>query len=322
MSHPEDEGQRNSDGQVPLPPPPSGKDDEKIFRPPKRTFDEVYPFDWRTKFRTDAVSMVEKWSEEFGISKFALDSFVRDNMESALSFINKQVIQPNSLRGARVASHQTGRLPERTSPHQRGRWTPQSPEDFEQVWNAGIARFSMMLGFDLQQDKPSTSSGSGSRGPTAQDIRNMFDEDQLTEAANAIWQSRLVEDAPQARQMAKAYINEMVRGRGERKIDFETFILNKVEKDPRHELIYSNKPDGVSDLSHIQPYVQAAMQAMGGTGGIGQQMSDVAVGGAALGASAGAFQQRLARTSANQNSQGFINGLEDRVSGVSNLLRG
>ncbi len=321
MSHSDDNTATKQEGESALTPPPNSGGDDKVFTPPKQGFEEVYPFDWRTKFRTDAVSMVEKWSEDFGISKFALDSFVRDNMDNALTFINANVISPNSLRGSRTSPHQTGRT-ERVGGHQRGRWTPQSPEDFEQIWNAGIAKFSMMLGFDLQQAKPDSSSGSGSRGPSSQDIRNMFDEDQLTEAANSIWQSRLVEDASDARGMAKAYINEMVRSRGERKIDFEQFILNKVEGDIRHDLIYSNKPEGVSDLSHIQPYVQAAMQAMGGTGGLGQQMSDVAVGGAALGASAGAFQQRLARTSANQNSQGFINGLEDRVAGVSNLLRG
>ncbi len=321
MVHEPNKGGGDSTAETALRPPPSSSSEGKTFTPPKQGFEEVYPFDWRTKFRTDAVSMVERWSEEFGVSKFALDSFVRDNMDNALSFINANVISPNSLRGPPVGGHQTGRT-ELVGGHQRGRWTPQTPEDFEQIWNAGIAKFSMMLGFDLQQAKPSTSSGSGRSGPSAADIRNMFDEDQLTEVANNIWQSRLVEDAPDARGMAKAYIEQMVRSRGEQKIDYEQFILNKVNGSARHELIYSNKPSGISDLAHIQPYVQAAMQAMGGTGQLGSQMSDVAVGGAALGANAGAFQQRLARTSANQNSQGFINGLEDRVRGVSNLLRG
>ncbi len=318
MSHLDEErnpsgsGAGGDGGNLLLPPPPAKEEEEERDTGPG-TFDEQYPFDWRTKFRTDAVSAVERWSKDFGISKFALDSFVRDNMQQALNYIQINVAAPAALNASRNRRGEQIAIDVRP-------WTPSSVSDFEQIWNAGIARFSMILGFDLSQKSGKT--GTGSRGPTAQDIRNMFDEDQLTEAANSIWQSRLVEDAPNARSMAKAYINEMVRGRGEKKIDFEQFILNKVEADSRHKLIYSNKPEGVSDLAHIQPYVQAAMNAMGGTGGLGQQMSDVAVGGAALGASAGAFQQRLARTSANQNSQGFINGLEDRVSGVSNLLRG
>jgi hypothetical protein len=113
-----------------------------------------------------------------------------------------------------------------------------------------------------------------------------------------------------------------VRSKGEKEIDFETFILNKAKADPRHKQIYRNKPQAMSELQYIQPYVQAAQQAMGGGQGREQAVGDVAVGGAALGASPDAFRQRLARTSAQKNSQGFIRGLEDQVRGIKDVLRG
>jgi hypothetical protein len=61
---------------------------------------------------------------------------------------------------------------------------------------------------------------------------------------------------------------------------------------------------------------------MGGSFGRKNEVSDVIAGGAALGASADAFRQRLARTDANRNSQGFITNLEDTMRGVSQVLRG
>ncbi len=315
MSH-ADDGQ--SGGSTLTPPPSSGTSDPKNTAPAvPGTFEEEYPFDWRTKFRTDAVSQIERWSETMQVSKFALDAWVRDHMDGAIGYIKENLFAYNSVRKPQF-NEDKGVM--ELGPAQP--WAPSTPADFEQIWNLGISYFAMESGLPFHQKPGSGSSGSGSRGPTAQDIRNMFDEDQLTDAANAIWQGRLVEEAPDARGLAKAYINEMVRSMGKKDLDFETFILNKAKGTSRHNLIYQNKPESMSHLQYIQPFVQAANQAMGAAGQVGQTASDVAVGGAALGADAGAFQQRLARTSGNQNSQGFITGLEDRVRGVKDLLRG
>ena len=295
--------------------PPGRDDDEDDLEPlqPFQSFDEQNPFDWRTKFRTDAVGAVEKWAEEFGVSKFALDAYVRDQMENTLSYILQNVFAPNSWRqspGGKNIDTVVG-------------WEPTTPQDWDQIWAAGLASLSMGLGFDISSPPSKGGSGSrGARGPTAAEIRDSFDEDELTDATNNIWQGWLVEDAPEARKLAKAYINEIVRTKGQQEIDFNTFITNKIKKTSRYGLIYQNKPDGVSEQQYLQPYVQSAQAIMGGGQGNQQAMSDVAVGGAALGASGEAFRNRLGRTSAVQNSQGFIRGLEDRVRGVSNLLRG
>ncbi len=299
-------------------PPPRRDEDEdkpKAINVPG-TFDEENPFDWRTKFRTDAVGAVEKWAEEFGVSKFALDAYIRDNMQSALNYININVMAPNALTASRRAdgTQDINKLKP---------WTPSTPGEWDQVWRAGIASFSMQLGFDLLS--PPSKAGSGSRGPrkpTAQEIRNQFDMDQLTDATNNIWQGWLVEDAPEARKLAKAYVDEIVRTRGEQEIDFATFIQNRIKKTSRYGLIYQNKPDGISEQQYLQPYVQSAQQIMGGGQGARSSVADIATAGAALGASGEGFRNRLTRTDAVQNSQGFITGLEDRVRGVSDLLRG
>ena len=34
-------------------------------------------FDWRTKFRTDAISYIEPWALRLGLTKFAVDAFIR-----------------------------------------------------------------------------------------------------------------------------------------------------------------------------------------------------------------------------------------------------
>ncbi len=295
--------------------PPKRKDDKEDLGPviAPEPFSESNPFDWRTKFRTDAVSHVEKWAEDFGVNKFALDAWVRDSMDSTLSYILHNVFAPNSWRqspGGKNIDTVVG-------------WEPTTPQDWDQIWAAGLAKLSMGLGFDLSS--PPSKGGSGSRGPrapSAQDIRNMFDEDELTEAVNDLWQGWLVEEAPDGRKLAKAYINEIVRTKGQEEIDFQTFVTNKIKKTSRYNLIYQNKPGGVSEQQFLQPYVQSAQRIMGGGQGQETAVADVAAGGAALGASGEAFGQRLNRTSAVQNSQGFIRGLEDRVRGVSNLLRG
>ena len=232
-------------------------------------------------------------------------------MQNALNYINVNVFSRNALLIA------NGNIPDLRP------WEPSTASDWDQIWQAGMASFSMQLGFDLSQPPGKPSSGSGrARGPTAQEIRNMFDVDQLTDAANTIWQGWLVEDAPEARKLAKAYVDEVVRTKGENEIDFQTFITNKIKKTNRYGLIYQNKPDGLSEQQYLQPYVQSARQIMGGGQGQETAVADVATGGAALGASGDAFGQRLNRTAGVQNSSGFISGMEDRVRGVSNLLRG
>ena len=300
-----------------------GSEEEDVQKPyASGTIDTADPrslddeFDWRTKFRTDAVTAVERWSDKFGIDRFALDAYVRSNTDAALQHITRRVIMPN--RESKMVYDPTIDAMKQVD---MGGWKPSTPSDWQQIWDAGIDFFSMGIGFDLQQDIDG-GGGGGSRGPTADDIRNMYDEDQLTNAATEIWQGYLWEDPTHARKMAREYIDTMVSTLGQQEVDFETFIRTKAEQTSRWKTLYRNKPEGVDPRAYVQPYARAAVSMVGGAAGASQTVSDLVAGGAALGASADAFGNRLARTDANRNSGGFVQGLENGLSEINGILRG
>ena len=87
-------------------------------------------------------------------------------------------------------------------------------------------------------------------------------------------------------------------------------------------MIYRNKPEGQDELQYSQPYSQAAQAVVGGGGRSGATANDIAAGGAALGTGTDDFRARLERTQEHQQSTGFINGLEQRVRDVKDILRG
>jgi hypothetical protein len=283
-------------------------------------------FDWETTFRTDAARIVRGWADILGWSADSLDSYVRDNMDGAFQYINKMVrVSPGSQQDPAELGH--SRPYSRTSIGFKDVQNV-TPDLFEQAWNAGISYFALQLGL-TPDDFPKKSSGSGrsgggggAAGPTAEDIRNMFDEDQLTQQATDMWRAGLVAEPTHARDIAQAYINAVVDSRGEKKIDFQTFVEKRIKADPRHDLLYGHKPEGMTDLQYIQPFVQSAMAVMGGGSGDTSAVSDVVAGGAALGASSDAFRGRLARTDENKNTAGFTNDLEARMRAVSGVLRG
>jgi len=293
-----------------MPAPPSPKE-EKVdeldsVAESERFLDPLSPeFDWRVKFRSDVVSQLEKWADDFNVSKFALDAFVRDNIDGATNYVAR-FINVDEM-GQPITDVR--------------RLTPLSFEEYQRVWQQGMTYFSAVSGLDFAEIKPK-GGGGGRRKPTAGEIRAMFDEDQLTEAVNDMWGAYLVEDAPNARAIAANYIDAIVATGGEQEIDFETYVLGKIRATNRHKLVYRNKPAGIDELQYISPYVQSATTVIGGGGRSGATASDVAAGGAALGASGAAFSDRLARTPQHQQTKGYINELEQRVRDVKDILRG
>ena len=264
-------------------------------------------FDWQTKFRTDVVSAIEKWADTLGYDKQALDPFVRDNIDGAIRYIvdNKYAPDPRD----RISTGKSR--------------APMSLGEYQKLWNAGLTYFSMLVGYPLMDEAP-TGTGrrgsSGPSGPTAQDIRNQFDLDELTEAATNMWRSYLVEEPTEARNIAKSYVDAVVSTMGEEKLDFNTFVLNKIKGSTRYDLVYQNKPEGVSELQYIQPFLQSAAAVMGSNNQ--EALSDVVGGGAALGASSADFRGRLQRTRGNQQSTGFITNLENQMRNVKGVLQG
>jgi len=272
--------------------------------------------DWKTKFRSDAITAVEKWADDLGVDKFTLDAWVRSNIDGAVQWIQKTVVMPNR-QSRTFVDPESGVMKQVPG----GNWVPTTPGDWQQIWDAGLAYFGNGLGIDLTKTRGG-GSGSGSRGPSAADIRNSFDVDELTNAAQSVWQAYMWEDTPNARKMAQEYINTIVGSLGQKEVDFETFIRSKAEQTSRWNALYRNKPSGMDPKAYVGQYAQAALSVVGGSAGREQELSGLVAGGAGLGASADAFRNRLARTDANRNSTGFITGLEEKLRSVKGVLRG
>jgi hypothetical protein len=266
-------------------------------------------YDWTAKFRTDAVTYLERVGADYGFDRFTMESFVRNNIDAAIDYINER----QSLASGRFGGD---------SILERGRNKAVNKDtafNFQRMWEDGMTFFSMEAGINFVNPRP-PGGGSGRRRPSAADIRKSFDVDQLSEQINKMWNAYLIEDNAQARTLAKSYVEAIVDTKGEQEIDFQTFVLDKIRKDKRHGLLYRNKPEGLDELAYLTPFVQSAASVVGGQNkGL---MKGLATGGAALGASGAQFQERLRHTTQNQQSSGFINQIEERVRGIKDVLRG
>ena len=161
------------------------------------------------------------------------------------------------------------------------------------------------------------STGSGSRGPTAQEIRDQFDLDKLTRRATDIWRTTLLTDEVDTRRMARAYIDAIVKSGGTKEIDFPEFITKKAEATDRFASIYRSKPSSMSTSEYLSPYFQAAA-SVAGPG----EAAEIAIQGAQFGADPKAFSARLNRTDAATSSSAFVNSLHSRLSDLNTLFGG
>lgn len=173
------------------------------------------------------------------------------------------------------------------------------------------------LGEFGQFTKPKRPPGGGRRRLSAQDIRNSFDLDQLTDATRGIWQQMVLDEPDNARSIAQSYIDAVVAVRAEKEIDFKTFVKNKARETGRYKTIYKNKPSALSEEQFLLPYHQSAMKVARP-----EEAADIAIGGAQFGASSSAFAQRLRRTDAATSSAPFVNELQNRLSDLRGVLRG
>lgn len=201
---------------------------------------------------------------------------------------------------------------------------PNNPGDVQHLFNAArlwVGQFFPGFRDAINLKAPSGSGRRGSSGrrrPSAAEIRAQFDVDELTDVVNQMSRAFLVEEADDARAIAKSYVDAIV-GNPEQKLDFETFARKRLLAKPKAKVIYQNKPEGLSEEQFLQPFVQAAQQRIGP--GFGDQLQRVATGGARLGASPQAFQQRLERTRQVQTSTPFLSKLGERMNNFAGVLR-
>lgn len=160
--------------------------------------------------------------------------------------------------------------------------------------------------------------GGSGRGITPQDIRNKFDLDQLAARAQALNRTFLLTELDDPRALARQYVDAVVATMGEKAIDFDEFVKGKIRQTGRYASIYRNKPKAMSEEQYLQPYYNTAVQVLGAT----DEAANIAIGGAQFRASGQSYQARLQRTASVQASAPFITALEQRMRGVSKVLRG
>lgn len=181
-------------------------------------------------------------------------------------------------------------------------------------WFSGAAGIPLDM---KDTDGSSGSRGSGRSGPTAEDIRNQFDIKELTNMVNQMNRDLVFEDHPDAGKLARQYVDAVVATRGEKKIDFATFVEEQISATSRFKSIYRNKPEHLSATQYMAPYMGAARQIASP-----HEADDIAIAGAQFGASATAFGERLKRTDAVTGSAPFIQELEGRLRNLNSLFKG
>lgn len=166
------------------------------------------------------------------------------------------------------------------------------------------------------QDKSGRRGGGGGRGLSPADIRAQFDLDQLAMAVKNQWQGLLFDEPKNARAVAKAYVDAVVKN-PDQKLDFNTFVRGHIQKQPRYNMIYKNKPRGMSEEAYFQPYVAAASQYLRPN-----DVRDAATGAAQLGSSQQTFRERMSRDNAVTTSAPFISSFEKRMQDVAGVFKG
>ena len=120
-----------------------------------------------------------------------------------------------------------------------------------------------------------------------------------------------------ARSVARGYVDEIVRTKGEKRIDFTSYVRKRAMDTNRFAVIYENKPDELEPEAYLARYAGAAAQILRPG-----NVEDAAIQGARIGADAQSFGANLARSDEVTGSAPFINGLENRMRGLSKVFRG
>jgi hypothetical protein len=256
---------------------------------------------WQDIVLDAVLSYYKSAAKKAGLSTYAAEIFVQTNSGALFSYLARNYIGKG---GAELDLS--------------------TPIGSRALVNAAIAYLGTRPGAQsLFAAGQSTGSGSGSgsgyggAGLTAA----AFDATQLANRASEIWQSYLWDEPPDARGLAKEYINARLAN-PEAQLDFDTFVRSKAEATTRWKVLFKNKPAGQDARDYLQGYIQTATSVLGGNNGQQGGVNQAVVAGAALGATPEAFRGLLQNQRSQQIGAPYINRIEERVRGVAGVLRG
>jgi len=159
---------------------------------------------------------------------------------------------------------------------------------------------------------PRRSSGGG--GGVSRDI--IFDRDQLTEQVNGRWQSWFLEGANEQRveSIIDDYVDEaraFWNGQAG-KLDFDTFVSERLRQEARYQTIFRNKPGGLTEEQFIGQF-QQPISSLGLRSESALTQTEAAV---TSGGSPTEQLKRITRTAEFQNQGGFSQRLARTLSGL------
>ncbi len=282
------------------PPPPEEAKDDKETKAAKEPALGKTGVVWQDQLFDTMVSMTRALAKEGGMNADMAEAFVRISWGGLLDYLGKDI-----FGRAQVSLYGDATLTMTNTAEGL-----QTLAGISMNWIA--ARIPGFSGLTL--------GGGGARGPTAAEIRASFDVGQLASRAGDLWRGYLVEEPQDARGIARAYVDAVVRSGAEQKIDFDTFVVDRIKGTSRYAVMSKNKPKGMDYLNYIAPFVGSAQEILGGNQGRGG-ISQVVMSAAGLGSDPQSFRERLKRSDTVTGSSGYINSLTEKVAGVSRVLR-
>ena len=152
-----------------------------------------------------------------------------------------------------------------------------------------------------------TSGGGGGRGGGGRAAR-AFDREQLISAGNDRYAGLMFEDADEKkmgqwvdRYMDRANAFWMKEGGS---LDFDTFLVNEIEKTSRYKELYKRKGDGVTPEEYMAKY-RSTVEQFGFNQRTTQRYTES---GLKSGAGMAGFSERLGRTREGRAAAGWVNG--------------
>lgn len=194
---------------------------------------------------------------------------------------------------------------------------PNNPSAMGDLISQGLSFLNMKWGWGdlLAVGKTGGGGGGGGLGSSV-NVRDRYDIDALARRANEMWQSHLLDEAPNPRQLAQTYIDQIASNPA-KALDFESFVKRQMEATPMWKMVYQNKPDGVSPEMYMGFYANRVLQTIG----VGaSDASALTRSQAAMGSSPDALAGRLQLHKNVQQSAGFLGQLEQKARSAREVL--
>ena len=294
----------------------------------RETTVEGSTFGWEERVDSAILNELYSWADQNKVSQLAIDQIYSTILEGMINDIRFGLFEEGDAIRKSVPAFEgfiNDNIASRLQAEMAGTlvgmgrlWYTETFEGFEAMIQRARDFIGANTPIDLASVRPTGGRGrSGARGPTAEEIRNQFDIKQLAESVNRLNRGLVLEDHKDSLRLARDYVDAIVKTKGEVKIDFDTFVRERITATSRFKAIYRNKPEALEPEQYLAPYLLAA-RALARPG----DADDLAIAGAQFGGTEEQFVSRLAREDSVTGSSSFINGLEARMRALNSVFKG